>query len=260
MRIVEILNPTWLLIENVPRLLSIHEGRDFAVVLQTLSESGYGYAWRILDSQYFGVPQRRRRIFIVGRFGRECPAEILFEPKSNSRDDKKKRKIRSWGLCISARDGERQDPTSETYITSTIQGTDKKLRKFGFGENCIASTIQASDYRKTQHGQFGNEGNLIASAIHNYPEEKLPPSQNRQTNLIAQTITAKSYGDKGWTSPNEWNSVIAEINPNGKRETSRSAKGLDSLRGILIGNAVTVQVAEWIAKRIYDYEIQSRNK
>lgn len=142
MRIARILKPQWLIIENVPRLLSINGGRDFAIVLQTVSKSGYGWAYRILDSQYFGVAQRRKRVFIVGYFGGQCPSEILFEPKSSGGNDTPKRKVRqSIGLCISTRDGERYDPTADTYIAATIQSDDKRLRKFGFGENLVAQTI-----------------------------------------------------------------------------------------------------------------------
>jgi DNA (cytosine-5)-methyltransferase 1 len=65
-RIAGVIRPKWLLIENVPGLLTSHSGRDFGVVAETLAELGYGVAWRVLDSRYFGVPQRRRRVFIVG--------------------------------------------------------------------------------------------------------------------------------------------------------------------------------------------------
>jgi DNA (cytosine-5)-methyltransferase 1 len=65
-RCLELVRPRWLLIENVPGLLSSHSGRDFGVVLDTLADLGYGMAWRVLDSRFFGVPQRRRRVFIVG--------------------------------------------------------------------------------------------------------------------------------------------------------------------------------------------------
>lgn len=83
-RIIEETGPEWVVIENVPGLLSSRGGRDMGAVLGTLSELGYGWAYRVLDSQYFGVPQRRRRVFIVGRAGarsRSC-AEVLFEPDS----------------------------------------------------------------------------------------------------------------------------------------------------------------------------------
>ena len=67
------------ILENVPGLLSSNQGRDMAAVVEALVERGYGIAWRVLDAQYFGVPQRRRRIFIVGSLGNSgrTPAEIL---------------------------------------------------------------------------------------------------------------------------------------------------------------------------------------
>lgn len=65
-RIIDAFRPRWVLIENVPGLFSSNGGRDFGVVLGTLADLGYGVAWRTLDSRFFGVPQRRRRVFIVG--------------------------------------------------------------------------------------------------------------------------------------------------------------------------------------------------
>lgn len=47
-----------------------------------MDKLGYGLAWRILDAQFFGVAQRRRRLFLVGHLGAEPPAEVLFEPES----------------------------------------------------------------------------------------------------------------------------------------------------------------------------------
>lgn len=76
-RIADLVRPRWLLIENVPGLLSSNGGRDFAVVYATLAELGYGLAWRILDSRHFGVPQRRRRVFIVGHLGARSAAPFL---------------------------------------------------------------------------------------------------------------------------------------------------------------------------------------
>ncbi len=85
-RILGELRPTWFVLENVPGLFSSNAGRDFAVVLNALDELGYGVAWRVLNSQFFGVAQRRRRVFIVGRFGKPCPAEVLFESEGGSGD------------------------------------------------------------------------------------------------------------------------------------------------------------------------------
>jgi DNA (cytosine-5)-methyltransferase 1 len=86
-RLVEETESEYFLIENVPGLLSSNKGRDFGIVVGTMADLGYSVAWRILDAQYFGVPQRRRRIFIVGkRSGELSPAEVLFKPEGLRRD------------------------------------------------------------------------------------------------------------------------------------------------------------------------------
>ena len=75
--------PRWLVWENVPGVLSSNRGRDFAAFLGTLEELGYGFAYRVLDAQYFGVAQRRRRVFVVGYLGDWRPAAaVLFERES----------------------------------------------------------------------------------------------------------------------------------------------------------------------------------
>lgn len=78
----------WIVLENVPGLLSSHGGRDMGAVVGSLADLGYGLAWRVLDAQYFGVPQRRRRVVIVGHLGAPwgAPAEVLLEPAGLSWD------------------------------------------------------------------------------------------------------------------------------------------------------------------------------
>ncbi len=67
LRLAESIRPRWLVLENVPGLLSSSQGADFARLIDEVVACGYGVAWRILDARYFGVPQRRRRVFIVAR-------------------------------------------------------------------------------------------------------------------------------------------------------------------------------------------------
>ena len=77
--------PKWLVWENVPGVLSSEGGRDFAALLRGLAELGYGWAYRVLDAQYFGVAQRRRRVFVVGHLGDwHRAAAVLFERHSLS--------------------------------------------------------------------------------------------------------------------------------------------------------------------------------
>ena len=77
--------PKWLVWENVPGVLSSQRGRDFGTFLGALGQLGYGFAYRVLDAQYFGVAQRRRRVFVVGYLGDwRRAAAVLFERESLS--------------------------------------------------------------------------------------------------------------------------------------------------------------------------------
>jgi len=75
--------PSWVVWENVPGVLSSNGGRDFGSFLGGLAECGYGFAYRVLDAQYFGVAQRRKRVFVVGYLGDwHRAAAVLFEQHS----------------------------------------------------------------------------------------------------------------------------------------------------------------------------------
>lgn len=79
------LRPRWIVWENVPGVLSSKGGRDFGSFVGALDELGYGFAWRSLDAQFFGLAQRRRRVFVVARLGDwRPPAAVLFERESLS--------------------------------------------------------------------------------------------------------------------------------------------------------------------------------
>ena len=85
-RIVATVRPKYFVWENVPGALSSNKGRDFACLLEEMANIGYSLGWRVLDAQHFGVPQRRRRVFLVGCLGdKRAPAKILFEHQSRSR-------------------------------------------------------------------------------------------------------------------------------------------------------------------------------
>lgn len=89
--LLETMRPRWFVWENVPGVFSANRGDDFRAFLRKIDEIGYSCAWRVLDAQYVrvdgfprAIPQRRRRVFVVGHFGSDfrCPAGVLFEPES----------------------------------------------------------------------------------------------------------------------------------------------------------------------------------
>ena len=87
-RLLETMRPRWFVWENVPGVFSTNGGEDFRAFLRKIDEIGYSVAWRVLDAQYVrvdgyprAVPQRRRRVFVVGHIGDwRYPASVLFEP------------------------------------------------------------------------------------------------------------------------------------------------------------------------------------
>jgi DNA (cytosine-5)-methyltransferase 1 len=72
-------NPSWIILENVPGLLSSNSGEDFRTIISKMDELGYSVAWRVLDAKYFGTPQRRRRVFIVASYQSKCAFTVLFD-------------------------------------------------------------------------------------------------------------------------------------------------------------------------------------
>ncbi len=105
LRLAQRLRPKWLVWENVPGVLSSGGGRDFGAILGGLVELGYGFAYRVLDAQFFGVAQRRRRVFVVGYLGDwRRAAAVLFERHSLSGDSAPCREARKdLAPTISAR-------------------------------------------------------------------------------------------------------------------------------------------------------------
>ena len=74
MRIIENFRPRWVIWENVPNVLRTNGGRDFGSIVGSLAHIGYGWAYRVLDARHFGLPQRRKRLFLVGHSGNSSAA------------------------------------------------------------------------------------------------------------------------------------------------------------------------------------------
>ena len=145
-RLVEETQTEYFVIENVPGLLSSNKGKDFGVVIGTMADLGYSLSWRVLDAQHFGVPQRRRRVFVVGRrsIDSTSPAEILFKSDGLRRDP-----------STSQQAGE---STTRSFDQS-VTGTNKVF--LGSGKD-IANCIPAELYH---HGsvvnQDANNGHVV---------------------------------------------------------------------------------------------------
>ena len=155
--------PRWLVWENVPGVLSSNGGRDFGTFLGALGELGYGFAYRVLDAQWFGVAQRRRRVFVVGYLGDwRHPATVLFERESVRRDTAPSREARKeTAQCLTAGVGKRFDPTTETLPV-------------------VAETLIASDHKGPGHNR---DHNFIVQpvAFHNRQD---PVSSKDATNAL----------------------------------------------------------------------------
>lgn len=103
-RLAREITSRWILWENVPGCLSTNGGIDFGYFAQALAECGYHLAYRILDAQFFGVPQCRRRVFLVGYFGDwRPPVAVLFEPHGLRGDTSQGRKTRHVFPCLTRR-------------------------------------------------------------------------------------------------------------------------------------------------------------
>lgn len=280
--LIERNRPRWIVIENVPGLLSSQEGRDFDTVLSKMVGLGYRLAWRVLDAQYYGLAQRRRRVYIVGSLGNGRSAQVLFESEGMSWSAPE---IRGKGAV---------DPTDTgggSQICSPVAGTlDQKSARSDRGQQqnemdfVVASPLMERSYK----GQFGDpkNENLIAYNIQtndggNHKRQDRPNGgmyvTETDTSLTVGTtdLTAIVWHNKqsageirvqGDTSPTiskTWgtggnNTLMVGVRRLTPTECSR-LQGFpddwndwlsDATRYRQFGNAVAVPVARWIGKRI----------
>lgn len=148
--ILDKFRPKWFIWENVPGVLSSSKGRDFGSFLGAVGELGYGFSYRVLDAQNFGVPQRRRRVFVVGHLGDWRPAaEVLFEPESLSRHIEESRK-------------KRKDTPRDSTLGIDTSGRKKMTSLFGNIPFVLNNPIALQDTRainKSQNGKGWNDTN-----------------------------------------------------------------------------------------------------
>ena len=243
--------PEWLVWENVPGVLSSNRGRDFAAFLNGLAELGYGFAYRVLDAQYFGVPQRRRRIFVVGRAGSwQRAAAVLFERESLQGHP--------------GQGGAPQENTAAfiegsfgTYRQSTAADTLNVCRMRGFGDyiqDNTASTVKARDYKDATdliivHGNIigknpsGTSGGGGMGAIQDgtcytlTTIDRHAVSDGFQVRRITPLECERLQGFPDYHTRIPWRGKPAADCPDGPRYKA-------------VGNSMAVPVMRWIGERI----------
>ena len=216
LRLVDQIRPRWFVWENVPGVLSSNRGRDFGAFLGGLVELGYGFAYRVLDAQYFGVPQRRRRVFVVGYPGDwRRPAAVLFESESLHRDTAKSKEKR----------------TRVTALTSNGVGTCGADDNQAQGGHLIAAhttgsgtwaegagTLRAREQESHEHliaGTLNGCGKAAGSATLQDAESGL---------LVAGTVSAKWSKGTGSPAGDECQNLIGFIPGIGENAGGHGAK------------------------------------
>ena len=173
--ILDKFKPKWCVWENVPGVLSSNGGRDFGSFIGALAELGYGFAYRVLDAQNFGVPQRRRRVFVVGCLGDwESAAKVLFESDCLSGDNQKSR-------------AKRQATT--TYSERGVA--------YGGSDGECADTV-TSKWAKGSGEPSGNECGLFVA--HKVYETHPADSRVKEMGEVCQTVTSR-WGTGGGNVP-----------------------------------------------------------
>jgi len=144
--------PRWLVWENVPGVLSSGGGRDFGAFLGLLAECGYGFAYRVLDAQYWGVAQRRRRVFVVGYLGDwRRAAAVLFDAASVRGDPAPRRKPQqSVASSLGASPASHSSPN-----VGNGQGNVVALDTYNHSVDEVASTVASS-------GNYGYGNDAVA--------------------------------------------------------------------------------------------------
>jgi len=221
-RLLGQLRPRWFVLENVPGLLSMDEGRAFGFILGEVAELGYGFAYRVLDAQYAGVPQRRERVFVVGHLGDwRPPAAVLFERESLRRDPPPSREAgervaRPIASCLEGSSGYRNDADTADNLIAAYQCQGSNVGEAGTlragnghltgGVPFVAGTLNSSIGRGTggahetdflvtpllTHNPYGDhesrEGLLIAHSLRAEGFDASEDGTGRGTPLVAYAL------------------------------------------------------------------------
>ena len=279
--LVEQRRPRWLVLENVPGLFSSNQGRDFGRLIYEMEGLGYGVAWRTLDARFFGVAQRRRRVFIVASFGTDRAGEVLFECEGCNRHFAPSRQARQGatarvedGLGIAgALTGRFGKGVGSTVDEPLIIGTPPNPVGNG-AANGLARWVDDKQNvaRKTSFGQYEmtqtaatlkSSGGDIGGGSENLAVWSFPSAfcsnatvtkdyaqsfaHSAGAPAVAMTLTAPSKGGRRNKIPTTLVDSAKRVMP---ENPDLYPAGLDSHRYRCCGNGVVAPVAQWIGERL----------
>jgi DNA (cytosine-5)-methyltransferase 1 len=250
LRVAESVAPRWIILENVPGLLTSNRGRDFARLVDEMVGCGYGVAWRILDARYFGVPQRRRRVFLAAR-----RADALVDSGAASR--LALRALWEGGGGDSAPGWPpRQDTATSVGSSSEERGIFNATAAFGgWREDVRAATLSQRDYKSSNH--------LLAEPVLSYRKSKRAQTdQDDETWVEADETNTLNRFDTGDTRATQAIIEPAMVRRLTPVECERlmgwpdgwtapvGVKAADSKRYAACGDGIVSWVAYWIGQRI----------
>ena len=251
--ILDKFRPKWCVWENVPGVLSSGGGRDFGSFLGALAELGYGFAYRVLDAQNFGVAQRRRRVFVVGHLGDWKPAaEVLFESESLRGDIKKGRKEgQEIARCLTTGIGTRLDGETDTFVTQKVyenHPSDSRVKEMGEVCQTVTSSWGAGggNIPFVQNVSYALQGAGVTSQSGNgscYKEEQsytlnVTDVHGVSNNMAVRRLTPVEC-ERLQGFPDNYTNI---------------PKAADGNRYKALGNSMAVPVMRWIGQRIDGYE------
>ena len=274
LRLAQRTRPKWLVWENVPGVLSSNGGRDFGSILGGMVECGYGFAYRVLDAQYFGVAQRRRRVFVVGCLGDTASAAaVLFERQSLSRHSAPRREKRqdiTRGIDLRPKSKGENRAYSRTFIPQGCGGETAPTLNAAFGTKLgldnqhidSGAGLFVRDIMGTLTSRMFNslgsrdveDGAVIPVAFDSYNQDN--------TGHISKTLAARNDQDTASLITDNLASLgVRRLTP---RECERlqgfpddytlvphrNKPMTDGPRYKALGNSMAVPVMRWIGERI----------
>jgi len=258
--------PRWLVWENTPGVLSSNGGKDFASFIGGLAECGYGFAYRILDAQYFGLAQRRKRVFVVGYYGdwRRAGA-VLFERTSMSGHPKPCKKARKE-IAEGVNNG-----IATLWNGSEIAGTLTKSNADGSQRMPDKGNFNAVLTFKDRAGKLGGGKGILINKNISFPVDASTKILSLSFNDVNGKRKDRPNGGLYITEPEVSQSLTTNESPikivsknfirrltpiecerlQGFPDNYTNIPGAkDTWRYKAIGNSMPVPVMKWIGERI----------